>query len=78
MDEQFLYKCRRCGKHDISTECGGGSGWRHLKNAIFNIREGSDMPLPMISSHACADGGHGITDLIGCEPIPPSEGEPNL
>lgn len=68
--ERFIYKCRRCGKHEMNTECGEDMGWRHLQHAIHGINwPPNQPPLSMQSTHRCGDGGYGITDLIGCEPV---------
>jgi len=66
----FEYKCRRCAQITANTVTGEVYGDDCLRAAIAN--NPTLLPIPMradrpraTSLHSCADGGRGITDLIG-------------
>ena len=66
---KFIYKCRRCNGIKDNTESGYASAHNHLQNAILQIRVDNQSPLPLIEVHDCGDGGFGLADLIGLDPI---------
>lgn len=68
---RFLNKCRRCGEITPEGETAEYNGWRFLQEAvIYGVSTcNNGIPLSMVSTHQCKDGGHGVTDLIGCERI---------
>lgn len=62
----FEYKCRRCGEFDYNPHTGTERGalwglWEALGLEIFS----QGISVTMHSTHHCADGGMGITDLQG-------------
>jgi hypothetical protein len=68
-----LYRCRRCGAIDRSM-CGSHE---IVERAVMFAAIGSPRREPgdghiviMTSTHLCADGGYGVTDLIGGAPEP--------
>lgn len=68
MDEsRFEYKCRRCGETESST-CGGVSlVYNHMMSIVFNLPIEKNMGISpnMLDTHACKDGGLGVSDFIG-------------
>ena len=67
-ESRFEYKCRRCGEIEAST-CGGT---KLVYNTMMSMVIGLPMPdtsggitPEMLDTHACKDGGMGISDFIG-------------
>lgn len=64
------YKCRRCGAIDRSL-CGAKEVCQAaLIHAVVAESRGAALinfgiPMNMLSTHLCEDGGSGVTDLIG-------------
>ena len=67
-EAQYLYKCRRCGKIDRSTSSGENLAMMQTINIVLCIPT-KGIPLSMISTHICKDGGYGVTDFIGVDII---------
>jgi len=57
---RFEHKCRRCGT--IYTDSGIGAAYATTQMVKFLLNK------EMNSIHTCADGGMGISDLIGSTP----------
>lgn len=70
---KFVYKCRRCGKLEQGTRCGGNNGDAHMTSVIHLLNAVSEkqseaMAPKLLSIHSCGELMTGISDLIGCEP----------
>jgi hypothetical protein len=65
----FLYKCRRCERIDRSLEAAEKNGHTGLIEAIigYSLDPSKGFPITLFHTHSCADGGMGISDLIGYE-----------
>lgn len=65
-----VYKCRRCGEPDKTSHIGAATT---VLQSVIYAAIGMEMQLPigtqpqMLSTHSCADGGIGISDLVGGE-----------
>ena len=66
---KYIYKCRRCNGIKDNTESGYDYGENSLVDAIHGIRVNNQPPLAMIEVHDCGDGGFGLADLIGFDPV---------
>lgn len=63
----FEYKCRKCSQIDRNPNTSESNALQILVAATMNVplaNSGSLQPK-ILSVHACGDGGHGISDLIG-------------
>lgn len=68
VESRALYKCRRCGEIDRST-CGDELTMKVavIEATVTGTCSRFGIPVSLVSSHTCKDGGNGVTDLIGCE-----------
>ena len=67
---RYIYKCRRCGTDKVNTESSAKSAYGWLLGALYNTAPIPNQPaLALHELHDCGDGGVGIADLVGYEPI---------
>ena len=64
---RFLFRCRRCGQIDASVGTTNDTLAQQsvIAASLGQRLEGEPMSPDLHASHHCADGGRGISDLVG-------------
>ena len=71
-EARYLYKCRKCGVVVDSACSGVELSMIQTVNIVMGIPT-KGIPLTMIGTHVCKDGGYGVTDFIGTEVVETEE-----
>jgi len=71
-EARYLYKCRKCGGIDDSAASSVELSMNQTVDIVLGVPT-KGIPLTMIGTHVCKDGGYGVTDFIGTKVVETEE-----